>query len=117
VGEHDHLSRPLTYAGAMTRTILATATLLAALLRWPTAAVASPASEYAASAVQATNVAREAYDRRALRVDDCLRGFAVKQARAMAASESMYHQDLGKVMDACGLGGGRGERRVRVPDR
>jgi hypothetical protein len=64
---------------------------------------ASPASEYAAAAVRATNAAREANDRRPLKVNECLRGFAVKQARAMAAAEEIYHQDLGPIMDACGL--------------
>ena len=69
----------------------------------PAAAVASPESTYAAAAVRATNNARAENDRRALRVSDCLRGFAVRQAAAMAESGSMYHQDLGPVMDGCGL--------------
>jgi hypothetical protein len=34
--------------------------------------------------VTATNAAREANDRKAFKVDECLRGFAVKQARTMA---------------------------------
>ena len=69
----------------------------------PAASVASPESSYAAAAVRATNNARLENDRRALRVSDCLRGFAAEQAAAMAASDSMYHQDLGPVMDGCGL--------------
>jgi len=86
----------------MRRSILAAAVVLAIPLT-PTVAAASPASEYAASAVKATNAAREADDRRPLKVNECLRGFAVKQARAMAAAEEMYHQDLRPIMDACGL--------------
>ena len=82
--------------------MLAAAVVVAVPLT-PGATAASPASEYAASAVRATNAAREAYDRRSLKVDECLRGFAVKQARAMAAAEEMYHQELGPIMDACGL--------------
>ena len=58
---------------------------------------------YASAAVRATNAARAEHDRRALHVSDCLRRFAVKQAEAMAAAGSMFHQDLGAVMDGCGL--------------
>ena len=86
----------------MRRTPLAAAVLLAVLLP-PGVAHASPASEYAAKAVVATNVAREANDRKAFKVDECLRGFAVKQARKMAAAGEIFHQDLGAIMDECGL--------------
>ena len=86
----------------MRRTPLAAAVLLAVLLP-PGVAHASPASEYAAKAVVATNVAREANDRRAFKVDECLRGFAVKQARKMAAAGEIFHQDLGAIMAECGL--------------
>lgn len=79
------------------------AALVVAAVLSPAAAHASPASDYAAVAVKATNHAREADDLRALKVDECLRGFAVKQARAMAEAEEIYHQDLGAIMDACGL--------------
>ena len=92
------------------RTIVALLVMAAALTGLTPAAsgaavmaVASPESTYAAAAVRATNNARAENDRRALRVSDCLRGFAVKQAAAMAKSGSMYHQDLGPVMDGCGL--------------
>ena len=86
----------------MRRTPLAAAVLLAVLLP-PGAAHASPASDYSAKAVEATNVAREANDRKAFKVDECLRGFAVKQARKMAAAGEIFHQDLGAIMDECGL--------------
>lgn len=85
----------------MRRTPLAA--LLVAALLWPTAAQASPAADYAAAAVKATNKAREAEDMKALKVDECLRGFAVKQARAMARAQKMYHQDLGAIMSECRL--------------
>jgi uncharacterized protein YkwD len=86
----------------MRRTPLAAAVLLSVLLP-PGAAHASRASEYAAKAVAATNEAREANDRKPFKVDECLRGFAVKQARKMAAAGEIFHQDLGPVMAACGL--------------
>ena len=89
----------------MRRTPLAAvllAVLLVALLP-PGVAHASPASEYAAKAVTATNEAREANDRKAFKVDECLLGFAKKQARADGAAGEIFHQDLGPIMDECGL--------------
>ena len=78
----------------MRRTPLAA--LLTAVLLWPRRAPRpSPASDYAAAAVKATNKAREANDRTPFKVDECLHGFAVKQAKAMAAAGTIYHQDLG----------------------
>ena len=85
----------------MRRTPLAAAAVVLTTLVAPGpvegAAHAGPAADYATAAVQATNAARAANGRKALKVDECLRGFAVKQARAMAAAEEMYHQDLGAV--------------------
>jgi uncharacterized protein YkwD len=83
--------------------VLAVPAALLATLLVPGTAEAGPASEYAAKAVEATNVAREANDRRAFKVDECLRGFAVKQARKMAAAGKIFHQDLGAIMAECGL--------------
>ena len=83
--------------------VLAVLAAVLVSLLLPGAAEASPASEYAAKAVEATNVAREANDRKAFKVDECLRGFAVKQARKMAAAGEIFHQDLGAIMDECGL--------------
>ena len=86
----------------MRRTPLAAAVLLAVLLP-PGVAHASPASEYAAKAVKATTVAREANGRKAFKVDQCLLGFAKKQARRMAAAGDIFHQELGPIMAECGL--------------
>ena len=83
--------------------VLAVLAAVLVSLLLPGAAEASPASEYAAKAVAATNAAREANDRKAFKVDECLRGFAVKQARKMAAAGEIFHQDLGAIMDECGL--------------
>ena len=75
----------------------------ASILAVPGVAHAAPAAEYAEKAVKATNAAREANDRKAFNVDECLLGFAKRQARAMAAKEEMYHQDLGPIMETCHL--------------
>jgi uncharacterized protein YkwD len=88
-----------------TRTALAAA-VTATILATPGVAHASPAAEYAEQAVKWSNLAREADDRRALKVDECLAGFARKQARAMANKEEMYHQDLGPIMETCHLRAG-----------
>jgi uncharacterized protein YkwD len=85
-----------------TRTALA-AVVAATILATPWTAHASPAAEYGAQAVKATNAAREANDRKAFKVDECLLGFAKRQARAMAAKAEMYHQDLGPIMETCHL--------------
>jgi uncharacterized protein YkwD len=76
--------------------------VIAALLA-PGVANAGPAAEYAAKAVQASNAAREARDLRPLKVNECLRRFAVKQARSMADQGEIYHQDLGAILDTCSL--------------
>lgn len=67
------------------------------------AAAASPESSYSATAVKATNNARAAHGRKALRPHKCLHSFARRHAERMAAEESMYHQELGPIMEACGL--------------
>ena len=63
----------------------------------------TPEQRYGRQAVTASNNAREQHGLRELRVNDCLKDFARKQAKAMAAEEEMYHQDLGPIMSTCGL--------------
>jgi uncharacterized protein YkwD len=75
----------------------------AAILAMPGVAHAAPAAEYAEKAVKWTNLAREANDRKPLKVDECLQDFARRQAQAMASKEEMYHQDLGPIMATCHL--------------
>ena len=85
-----------SYADAMLRPLLLTVALTASLAAVPATSVASPAGDYARSAVKATNAARAEHDRRPLRVVDCLQGFARKQAvaesqRAMEALSAIPH--------------------------
>jgi uncharacterized protein YkwD len=87
----------------MLRPVLVALALTASLVGAPTVAQASPASEYAAKAVEATNEARVANGRKAFKVDECLLGFAKRQARRMAEQSEMFHQDLGPVMETCHL--------------
>lgn len=88
----------------MRPTVIALLLLAPLLVGAAPASAATPESSYAATAVRATNQARVNHSLRALRTDDCLKRFAVRQAARMAAEEAMYHQELGPVLDECGLG-------------
>jgi uncharacterized protein YkwD len=63
----------------------------------------APAVRYSQQAYNATNNRRDDRGLKDLRRTDCIQRFAVKQAKAMARRQSMYHQDLGPIMKACGL--------------
>ena len=76
----------------------ATATL------WAAPAVAqAPAATYQHQAFVATNHHRAEHDRVALRRQDCVQRYAVRQARRMARQDRMFHQDLGRVLRDCRL--------------
>jgi uncharacterized protein YkwD len=49
------------------------------------------------------NDQRENHDRRALNRNKCLQRFANRQAQRMANQRRMFHQDLGPILNACGL--------------
>lgn len=65
------------------------------------ATTADPQASYGRSATQATNAERLAHDRHSLRGHKCLRAFAVGQAKAMAAKDELYHQDLQPILSTC----------------
>jgi uncharacterized protein YkwD len=58
---------------------------------------------YARQAFAATNGNRAAHGLSALKLNDCLKHAAVRQAKAMAQREEMFHQDLGGLMRKCKL--------------
>ncbi|WP_435745032.1 CAP domain-containing protein [Nocardioides sp. SYSU DS0663] len=60
-------------------------------------------ASYSHGTVTATNDVRAAEGVAALDVDRCLRTFARKQAKAMAAAGRMAHQDLRPVLRRCDL--------------
>jgi uncharacterized protein YkwD len=62
-----------------------------------------PHAKYQRQALNATNEHRAAEGLKELRRADCVQRFAVRQAKAMAQQEHAYHQDLGPIMDECGL--------------
>jgi uncharacterized protein YkwD len=63
----------------------------------------SPSVKYAQQAFAATNANRAQSGLKELRSSDCLRTFAVRQARLMAQREQIFHQDLGAALQACKL--------------
>ncbi|MBF4162336.1 CAP domain-containing protein [Nocardioides acrostichi] len=80
--------------------------VLAAVLMVVT--LAAPAQASKASTLQdgirhRTNAVRAEADLVKLRKKRCVTRFAVRQARRMANQDSMFHQDLQKVLEACDL--------------
>jgi len=89
---------------ALLASLLVTASLLAVTTTAsPPAEARSRAGTYAKKAFATTNAARVRHDMKKLRPNKCLHRMAVRQARRMARTEHMHHQDLGKVMRKCGL--------------
>ncbi|MGN0062866.1 MAG: CAP domain-containing protein [Nocardioides sp.] len=90
--------------GTLLLALVLTAALAVTDLAGPAApAYAGPAATYGSVAQKATNAQRAKRDLRKLKTNRCLKRYAVKQARAMARKQEIWHQDLRAVMDACGL--------------
>ncbi|MBZ5737486.1 CAP domain-containing protein [Nocardioides mangrovi] len=92
----------------MSRTIriaiaLAPVALLVGLLSAAPASADSPSDRYEKQAFAATNQQRDRHDRRDLRSQRCVEGFAERWARHMARTEDMVHQSLGPIMRRCHL--------------
>ncbi len=77
--------------------------LLVGPLVEPATAAASVSARYENSAIAHTNAERAHRDRVKLKKSKCLDRFAEKQARAMAASNAMYHQSMKPILDSCHL--------------
>lgn len=58
---------------------------------------------YQQQAFSATNAHRADRGLRPLRRQDCVQRAAVRQARLMAQREQVFHQDVGAVLEECGL--------------
>ncbi|SDR74643.1 Uncharacterized conserved protein YkwD, contains CAP (CSP/antigen 5/PR1) domain [Friedmanniella luteola] len=72
-------------------------------LKQPAATTASAADRYESDVIAATNPERTSRGLAALTAQSCLDSYAERQARAMAAEERMYHQELRPVLEACDL--------------
>ena len=90
------------------RLIFVVATLLAGVvasfvLSTAPASARSEAGTYAQQAHRATNKVRVNNGLGKVGKQDCLKRYAAKQAKAMAAAKQMSHQDLVPIMDECKL--------------
>lgn len=87
------------------RLILLVAALVSALVlsTAPPASALSAAGTYARQTYRATNQVRVDHNLPRLAKQDCLKRYAVRQARAMAAARQMAHQDLGPILGECKL--------------
>jgi uncharacterized protein YkwD len=63
----------------------------------------SSAGRYAQQAFTATNANRTQHGLKELKASDCLRRAAVRQAKAMAQQERIFHQDVGAMLRRCKL--------------
>jgi uncharacterized protein YkwD len=63
----------------------------------------SAAGKYAQQAFTATNANRDNNGVKELKPSDCIKRAAVRQAKAMAQQERIFHQDLGPLMRQCKL--------------
>lgn len=84
-------------------TFVAAAVTSCVVMAAPPAGAITEAGKYANQAHRATNNVRAQHHLGALSKQKCVKRYAVKQAKAMAASKQMFHQDLGPVMKECNL--------------
>ena len=83
--------------------VLVVALVASLVLSAAPASALSASATYAQQAHRATNKARTAHALPRLTKQDCLRRYAARQAKAMAAAQQMYHQDLGPILGECKL--------------
>lgn len=95
-------SSPLTQLVGLLAALLLALTLLVAAPTAP-AEAATPAQKYGKAAQKATNTVRANRDRVKLKANPCLRKHARRHAKAMAKQQSIWHQDMRAVLEACNL--------------
>jgi uncharacterized protein YkwD len=84
--------------------MLVVVTLLpASLLATPAFSAPTPEATYATQAYKATNANRVDRGLVRLKKNECLQRFANTQARRMAAQRRIFHQNLGTILNRCGL--------------
>jgi uncharacterized protein YkwD len=85
--------------------LLAVAAVLpATLTSAPAVSAPSPSTNYANQAFKATNDHRATHGVKRLEKSACLQRFAAAQAQQMAGQRRISHQDLGPILEQCGLG-------------
>lgn len=90
---------------AVTARLLAVALAAVLALTAAPAPAATPAEvKYGNKIINLVNNIRDRHDRVELRKNKCLQRFANKQAARMANQRRLFHQDLGRIQRACGVG-------------
>ena len=90
---------------AVTVRLLAVALAAVLALTAAPAPAATPAEvKYGNKIINLVNNIRDRHDRVELRKNRCLQRFANRQAARMANQRRLFHQDLGKIQRACGVG-------------
>ena len=85
--------------------LLAVALAAVVALTAAPAPAATPAEvRYGNKIIKLVNNIRDNNDRVELRKNKCLQRFANRQAERMANQRRLFHQDLGKIQRACGVG-------------
>jgi uncharacterized protein YkwD len=69
----------------------------------PAARVAAAATTYQSDVFRSTNRVRARHHLATFRHQRCVQRFAVRQATRMANQDRMFHQDLQRVLNRCGL--------------
>ena len=89
----------------MTVRLLAVALAAVLALTAAPAPAATPAEvKYGNKIVKLVNNIRDNHNRGELKKNKCLQRFANKQAARMANQRRLFHQDLGRIQRACGVG-------------
>ena len=90
---------------SLTVRMLAVAVIVTGALVASPAPAATPAeTTYGKKVHQRVNTVRANHDLKRLRKNACLQRFANRQAEAMAKQKRLFHQDLGRIQEACGVG-------------
>ena len=84
--------------------LIVAALLPASLLTSPAASAPTPEATYASQARKATNAERTSRNLPRLSKSACVQRFAAAQATRMANQRRLFHQDLGPILNRCGLG-------------
>ena len=89
----------------MTVRLLAVALAAVLALTAAPAPASTPAEvKYSNKIIKLVNNIRDNNDRVELKKNKCLQRFANRQAAKMANQRRLFHQDLGKIQRACGVG-------------
>lgn len=86
----------------MVARLLVCSLAIALTLAFAPAGAATMEARYAAQAHAATNAHRADTGLVKLKKNDCLKKYAVRQAKRMASKRRMFHQDLGPILNTCG---------------